>query len=225
MKFAYELRRQDCEINWVNKAEGEKLDRFTKAFLKEHLRPEVLFDIIVSNEWSLHEQEMRPRDGYNFMITFGTEGQILTYLNPVGREKKKQVQEYPYLRKTPRKDHVSNFTFQLHPAGVMITTDKRRIVSAYGQVRGEQNDTHSLVIASKNHSFYSDVRASVWTLLPLKQGFMFFMKYAEIRPIMIARSSKFFWEKIALTANSNRYASDYNYFNIFCNYSQKPTPS
>ena len=37
LKFAYELRRQDCELNWVNKAQGEASDRFTKAFLEDYL--------------------------------------------------------------------------------------------------------------------------------------------------------------------------------------------
>ena len=101
----------------------------------------------------MKDQEMRSREGYKFMITFGSEGQILTYLNPINL-KKKQLQEYPYLRKTPRKDTVSTFQFQLHPEGVMITTDQRRLVSSQGQVRGDYNDTYSLVIASKNHPFY-----------------------------------------------------------------------
>lgn len=34
LRFAYELRKQDCEINWINRAQGDKFDRFTKAFLQ-----------------------------------------------------------------------------------------------------------------------------------------------------------------------------------------------
>ena len=98
---------------------------------------------------------------------------------------------------------------------------KRRIISSSGQVRGDHNDTHSLVLANKNHTFYDDVRSSVWTLQPLKTGFMFYMSYGEVRPIMIARSSKILWEKIALTANANRYSSEVNFFNIICNYAFK----
>ena len=74
LKFAYELRRQDCEYNQITKAEGNKLDRFTRAFLKDYLKSEELYNIILSNEWSLNDQEMRRRPGYSFMVTYGPDG-------------------------------------------------------------------------------------------------------------------------------------------------------
>jgi hypothetical protein len=67
LKFAYELRRQDCEVCWINKYKGDKLDRFTKLFLyNTNMVSEVMFDIIMSNQWWKHEGEMRPRQGYDF---------------------------------------------------------------------------------------------------------------------------------------------------------------
>ena len=41
LKFAYELRKFDCEINQINEAQGDKLDRFTKAFLQKYLCPDL----------------------------------------------------------------------------------------------------------------------------------------------------------------------------------------
>ena len=102
----------------------------------------------------------------------------------------------------------------------MLAVDQRRIVSAYGQVRGDLTETISLVLASTNHPFYSDPRSSVWSLLPLGNGrFTFYMSYAAQDIVMISRSSKFFWEKIAITANSQRYPKENNYFTIHCSYS------
>lgn len=60
----------------------------------------------------------------------------------------------------------------------MITTEQRRITSCMGHVRGDYNDTYSLVIANSNHTFYDDVRSSVWTIRPLDTGFQFYMQYA-----------------------------------------------
>jgi hypothetical protein len=60
----------------------------------------------------------------------------------------------------------------LHPDGIIITSEygTRRLVSIYGAIRGEQVETHTLVLASHQQQHFSDPKSSVWTLKPDKDG-------------------------------------------------------
>lgn len=79
-KFAYELRIQDCRINKINRADGDREDRYTKAFLRDNLKPKVLYDIIISNKYNEHdkeEEEFSAKPNYNFQLSHDQD--ILTY--------------------------------------------------------------------------------------------------------------------------------------------------
>ena len=72
------------------------------------------------------------------------------------------------------------------------------------------------MIVPVDRPFYGDANASVWTLKPLEKGYTLYMQYENgTKPTLIAYSSKFFWEKIAVTGHTTKIDNDLNYFNIY----------